>query len=183
MIEYKHRDFVLCDTSVLTTGVVTRLADIPQDDTDTGRDGDKLYITSQQLLWQIGQAENPNNVVRMMILRCPGNWPIAPALGDIFSNYAGGSTSPNMLLYNLDKFRAYKWKVVWTKTYFMQRITDDLNKIVHGRKKLRLNKSVQYIGGSGIATGSPMFFYIWSDSNVSPSPYCTVWSRINYNDL
>lgn len=181
MIEWKHIDFELFAGYINTIQNVVRLGEITQGAADDERNGDKIWMSTQTICWNIGQAD-VNQTCNMLLLRCPGNVGTPPALTDIYSNFDAAQPL-KLLFYNLDNFRAYKWKVKWVYSRTVAQSYPGINKELIGRKKLSLKHSVQYINGSTVQ-GSPYFLYFWSDSApLSSSPYLTLNSRIIYNDL
>lgn len=181
MIEWKHADYTLVNQVMPPAGLSIRLGTLDQGTTDSTRIGDKIWLSSQTFGWEIGQAD-PNQTINMLILRCPGNVTTAPLLSDIYQNYSA-EHSMKVLFYNTDNFKAYKWKVKFTRTYTINRVDPNLNKVFTGRKKLSLRHSQQYIAGTAVM-GSPYFLYIWSNTGTTTADvYVLIRSRIVYNDL
>lgn len=172
--ENKYLD-VLIDASNLATGVVYSLADVPQGDTDTTRDGDQLVQRAMRIKGRALVADTTNQV-RMIVFRWKQN--TVPVVGDILSASYIGTVYAPLSPYHHDgrsNFTVLYDKIFHVGTYNIQKGFDT--------KWMNLRNNKQYFS-AGASTSSKHCIYalVITDSTAVSNPNITFVSRLTFTD-
>lgn len=182
----QEKKFFISNTSswpVSTTPSVFQLSVIPQGDTDTSRDGDRLMITKVYVRGYWTFSNDLYNTIRLIFFQWKPN--TTPAATDIL--LAGPSASVDTVSqYNHDNRQLYK--IMWDKFYHIegngttssQPLTSTGIRPFHAILHMP-NKQLQYVAGS--TTGTNQFYYLAvTDSSVTSDPTLTMSVKFMFTD-
>jgi hypothetical protein len=160
-------------SSSTSTGTLQKISTIPQDDTDSGRDGDAVRVTRISYIAAFSFAD-AFNVCRMILFRWnQDDSSSAPAsVTDILQT--ASAYSP----YNRDNFRAKKF-TVWSDHFFVVGATGpNIEKHIFDRA---MPSNIAFQATATTGTGC---FYIahLSDSTAVAHPVLSYVTRVWYTD-
>lgn len=172
------------DYAISTTPSLFQLSAIPQGDTDTTRDGDRLELSKISLRGQV-YCTDVTNIMRFIVFQFrPSAVPVASQILQIGPSGAIDVWSN----YNHDTRQEYK--ILYDKTFTMQGngaaatspFTD--SSYQHFQRKItnnNFNKNLQYIGG-GTGGTNQIYYIAVSDSNLAAHPTITFQAYFNFKD-
>lgn len=172
-MEHKYFDYQFASPSVDDQGITYYISDVPQGDTDTTRDGDKLMPTSLDLNLAV-YAGDTTNVVRFMIVRWHSNVSTLAA-GNVFQ-YLNSAYAPHTPLHHDGRSQ---FEVLLDKTIVLNTVSRPIVKIV--KRLILAKKTIKYSAGS--TTGSDKILALAvSDSAATSHPAIAGYSRLNFTD-
>lgn len=172
--EHKYLDIVFNNSTIDYSGSSFSLADVPQGDTDSTRDGDALMPTSLDIRLSITNAD-ATNLIRICIIRWHSNVSTL-AVANILQ-YANQTYAPQTPFVHDGRG---EFQVLHDGLHS----TNTVNKPqIILRKKLRLaKKAVHYTAGT-TAGREKIFLIALSDSAAASHPYIAGYIRFNYTDM
>lgn len=161
------------NSTVSSTGTLLKLTPIPQDDSDSGRDGDQLLINRVQCKISFAGAD-PTQVMRMLIFRWnQDDSSAAPVVGDILQ-----TTSPYSPL-TRDNERAKKFSVL--DDFFVGTSSTGINVKTKTVDKL-FSSAIKFQTASTAGTGH-LYAFMVSDSTAITHPTIAFIFRAYYYDF
>lgn len=158
-----------------TTGTVTDLTNIPQGTTDEYRIGDKVYLRSLRLNYQIKAADSVN-YMRVAVFQWTDNTTADPTPTDLLQNVA---TYPIISPWYHDRIQAGVIKVLYDKVHYLD--SDDSEAIAFVKINRGLRRHVQYVGG-GPQGVNKLYLFTISDSGVVSHPTITYYTKLQFTD-
>lgn len=179
--EHKFIDQNISGASISDSGVVYRLDQVVQGDSDQTRTGDSVDLKELQMRggWEV--ADN-YNVLRAIIFQATAahSSTSLPTVGDILLSGYVGTTSVVYAPYDKDRTGpGGQYKVLWDKTFTAD--TDDPVSVFQTTLRRGFRKRVQYIGGTTTATGGLYVLFV-SDSGAISHPGLTFVARTVFTD-
>lgn len=160
-------------SSVSTTGTLQKLTTIPQDDTDSGRDGDALRVVRLSLM-AVFSAADTINICRLIIVRWnQDDSSSAPvSITDLLQ------TASPLSPYNRDNVRAKKF-TVWFDHFFAVALSAPAIEKASFDRKAYSNIAFQ----ATATTGTGHFYaFMVSDSAAIAHPVLSYVARVWYTD-
>jgi hypothetical protein len=170
--EIKSFDFGFASSST-STGTVSKITSIPQDDSDSGRDGDALKVVRIQFHAGFAFAD-ATNVCRMTVVRWNQDDSSSAPTGITDLLQTASPYSP----YNRDNYRAKKF-TVWFDHLFAVGATGPNISICSKDRQAPSNISFQATSTAG--TGHFYVFHI-SDSTAVTHPVLSYVTRVWFTD-
>lgn len=198
-VEYKHFTANIPGYGSSTTGEVTGISAVPQGDTDTDRDGDRLKLASTlyfryEIRLQSGSLGDNTNIVRVMVFQWRPN--TTPQVADILNNGpASGGAGPDYLS-ALQHDTRMNYKILYDRTHFLagngyiDTVTNLINapygccsKVVRSPtiSLKNVNHQIQFQSG-GLVGNNKLYTLTISDSSVVPHPTVVIGIKFLYTD-
>lgn len=154
--------------AVSSAGVIFQLSVIPQGDTDTSRDGDRLYLESMHVKGSITIADTVN-LFRLIFFQWKPT--STPLISNILLNGPSGGIDVYSH-YNHDTRQEFK--ILFDRLYHQEGNSSaavapytPTSQIIVNFMRYKMNRQLQYQGGG--TTGTNQIYYIAiSDSGVIP---------------
>lgn len=164
------------------SGVTFTLSAVPQGDSDSHRDGDRLYIRKMYVRGQIEFGDS-TNIVRLIFYQWKPS--TTPILGSILLNGPSGSIDVHSQ-YSHDYRQQFK--ILYDKTFVIignsSSATSPYTPVSIRQFQFtlrRLNHQMQFIGG-GTAGTNQIYYLAISDSAAPSHPALTMSTKLMYTD-
>lgn len=161
---------------VSTASTIDPVSEIPQNDTDTGRNGDTIILKDYEFRYHITGADATNNI-RIIVLQWKEQLGAgaAPAEADILQNIGSLATVSS---YSHDD--AKRWKVLYDRVHATSlNGPNALNRVV---KRWKFgSKKIQFEGGTQQGQHK-MYILAVSDSGASSHPQLSYTFKLRYYD-
>lgn len=158
------------------SGTVASISDVPQGLSDSGREGDQIYLRSIEFSWQafIGDTFN---VLRLIVFQ----WypPTTPTVADIILATAVGSTDIVFAPYNHDK--RYNYKILYDKTVSLDAVKANTSGVIRKYIIKGFKRHIQY-EATGTTGTNKIYILKASDSAAVSHPQMQNYHKINYSD-
>jgi len=182
--EVKFIDTANFALSATTTAQQFAIASIPQGDTDSTRDGDRVKLKDLEFrfdtyLQGTGGTNDFTNTVRLTFYQYrPMSSGAHPVIADIYQDSNALAQSPTMTPFNWDN-RA-DFKVLYDRRFFLSGNGPAL--VGEQAVKIPLKGSIQWTSGSNTVGQNQLFYIISSDSLVATHPVINIKTRVTYTD-
>jgi len=175
--EMKHKDTVVATTFSIAASIIL-LNGTLADDTDTGRNGNKVLMNSFTMKYELIRAD-VTQVMRVAIVYDRQTNGALPVAADLFQQ----STNP-LSQHTWVNRKRFKW--VYDKVHNLDPVlADQLTETVHFKFKPNAQR-IMYSSGvdtvAAIISGS-LFVVLLSDSGATTHPSFGATMRVNFNDL
>lgn len=163
--------------TVSDTGTVTSISNVTQADTDTGRDGDQLYIRSLELQWQCDVIDT-YNTMRIIIFQWYQNDSTStPAVGDILQTLSNSSgvISP----YNHDQ--RFNYRILYDKVVTLTQGNTDASYVYKSMITKFPKRKMQFNAADTTGTNKLYILKI-SDSSATSHPQVRNITKLNFSD-
>jgi len=181
--ELKYLDTGTNDYPISTTPVIFQLCSVAQGDTDTTRDGDRIYLKKMYIRGLLDVSDE-TNIVRLIFFQWKPN--SAATATNILAPGPSGSIDVNSH-YQHDNRQMYK--ILWDKTMLIAgpgtTPETPITPINQKRFQLILNRGLnrQMQFSAGTTTSTNQIYYIAvSDSSVIAHPTLTMMTRLMFTD-
>lgn len=184
-MEHKYYEDPITDAfGVPSSGATYQLSLIPQGDTDSTRDGDRLTLTSVNIRGSV-YCGDVTNLIRVIFYQWRPQ--STPTITDILSKGADGTNIDVYSHYNHDK--RSEFKILSDRTYSLagygttvSPYGQDTEKLFNINISKKLIKNLQYVNGSTSVGSNQLWYLAISDSDATPNPTLTFKIRMNYID-
>lgn len=198
--ELKWHQPTLADQVINSTGVVVGMTDIPQDDTDQGREGDQIMLAGFLRFNYILQCDLGNDAVqqtpniRVVLFQWHpqtiSGGASEPTLAQLFNN--GPSGAPDVLsFFNHDN--RFMYTIIYDKLHKLvgpgTATTNAYNPIVTLNRKLafkygkRVQRKLQYSAGTSTTASNHLYIcYLADVISDAQNPTITWNAKIVYHD-
>jgi len=182
--EHKFIDTKLFATAATTTAQQFAIASIPQGDTDSARDGDRVKLIGLEFrfdtyLQGFGGTNDFTNTVRLTFYQYrPMSSGSHPVIADIYQDSNSVAQSPTSSAFNWDNRADYK--ILYDRRFFLS----GNGPAVVGENVVRvpLKGCIQYSSGSNTLGQNQLFYIMSSDSLVATHPLINIYTRVTYTD-
>jgi len=182
--EVKFIDTALYATAATTTAQQFAIASIPQGDTDSTRDGDRVKLQHLEFrfdtyLQGTGGTNDFTNTVRLTFYQYrPMSSGSHPVIADIYQDSNSVAQAPTFSPVNWDN-RA-DFKILYDNRFLLSGNGPSLVGV--NVVRIPLKGSIQWVSGSNTVGQNQLFYIISSDSLVASHPLFNIKTRVTYTD-
>lgn len=175
--ETQHKDFSYsAGTPVSSTGFVTHLTAVAQDDTSAGRTGNSMLLRniSMRFKLDVNPSVTTNSSVLLMLVKDTQQiGDTTPAITDILT-----TATPESLL---ALGTAGRFKVLWRKTYILTNVAggSSAREVV---KYFKIYDHIRYNGTASSDIQKNGHYFIAVSNESTNTPFIAGTSRIGYHD-
>lgn len=183
-VELKYQTSTLNNTTTAGTGANAKIMTIAQGDTDSTRDGDRLYIKGTRVkgrvLYNGSMGATLTQYIRLLAFQWYAVDSVAPTVANILN--AVGTDGDN--LYGMTNYdRNNQYKILWDKTFAV----DLYNPVRQFKRKLRVPKRhrvQQFIAGGTDGLNQIYLLYICDTASTTAgiTPTFTMQTFMTFTD-
>lgn len=176
-VEVKYYNKVLTVQSILYSGNLYLISDVPQGIADNDRDGDQLNLTHINLKaeWNASSAATSFNLCRFIVFQWRPQ--TTPTLNLILTGL-GAAIAP-LAPYTRDTRSMYK--ILYDKMTVLSIANSNSVHAFNLRLRKGYNRRLQYQGGTTVGSNQ-IYILVVTDDGGAPSPQFSYYSQILYTD-